>query len=318
MDALRGFGELSLGSRLKRISEYLMRETQIVYNHFNIDFDPFLFPIFKVISHKDGVTNTEIQMALKYTQPAITQAINKLNSKGYIHYKADDLDKRKKNIHLSEGGQKLLENINPLWQSIDVVIKDYTQDTSQSLIEHLNLLENKLEAKSFSETIINHIKMNHTKTENISILSYKKAYAKDFYDLNIEWLESFFYVEPYDREVLGNPETYIINKGGHIFFARLNDKIVGTVALMPIGDKGEFELTKMGVYPEYRGFKIGQKLMQHSIDFAKSLQLPKLIIYSNRLLENAIYIYKKYGFVEIPVEANCPYKRCDIKLELTF
>ena len=55
--------------------------------------------------------------------------------------------------------------------------------------------------------------------------------------------------------------------------------------------------------------------MQYCIDFAKSNQIPKLIIYSNRKLENAIYIYKKYGFIEIPVEENSPYKRADIKME---
>lgn len=152
----------------------------------------------------------------------------------------------------------------------------------------------------------------------VKIISFEKQYAKHFYNLNIEWLKTFFYVEPYDEEVLSNPETYIINKGGHIFFAELNNNIVGTVALMPINNQAFFELTKMGVSPEHRGHKIGQKLMQHCIDFAKKNNIPKLIIYSSRKLENAIYIYKKYGFIEIPVEANCPYKRCDIKMELAF
>tara|TARA_R110002050_G_C8948187_1_gene513132 strand:+ start:3558 stop:4022 length:465 start_codon:yes stop_codon:yes gene_type:complete len=152
----------------------------------------------------------------------------------------------------------------------------------------------------------------------INIIPFEKAYSKDFYKLNIEWLQSLFYVEPYDKEVLSNPETYITNKGGHIFFAKLNDDIVGTVALMPIGNGNNFELTKMAVSPKHRGFKIGQQLIQHCIDFAKTNQMPKLVIYSSRKLENAIYISRKYGFIEIPVETNCPYKRCDIKMELVF
>jgi arginyl-tRNA synthetase len=48
MDALRGFGEIGMGSRLKRLSEYMMRETQTVYDEFNIDFDPYLFPTLKI------------------------------------------------------------------------------------------------------------------------------------------------------------------------------------------------------------------------------------------------------------------------------
>ena len=37
MDALKGLGALGLGSRLKRLSEHMMKETQLVYDYFNID-----------------------------------------------------------------------------------------------------------------------------------------------------------------------------------------------------------------------------------------------------------------------------------------
>ncbi len=95
----------------------------------------------------------------------------------------------------------------------------------------------------------------------IKIISFEKKYAKDFYSLNIEWLDTFFYVEPFDKEVLSKPQNYIIYKGGFIFFAKLEDAIVGTVALMPTQDKTVFELTKMAVSPKHRGLKIGQLLM---------------------------------------------------------
>ncbi len=56
--------------------------------------------------------------------------------------------------------------------------------------------------------------------------------------------------------------------------------------------------------------------MRYSLDYARSKGWKKLIIYSNRKLENAIHIYKKYGFREIPIEDNNPYARGDIKMEL--
>ncbi|WP_430409062.1 GNAT family N-acetyltransferase [Kordia sp.] len=149
----------------------------------------------------------------------------------------------------------------------------------------------------------------------ISIIPFDELYAKDFYDLNIEWLETFFYVEPHDEEVLSQAKSYIIDKGGHIFFAKQNDTIVGTVALIKIED-GVFELSKMAVLPKLRGQKIGQQLLQYCLDFAKTQKFEKLLLYSNRKLENAIYIYEKYGFVEIPIETDNPYARGDIKMEL--
>ena len=152
----------------------------------------------------------------------------------------------------------------------------------------------------------------------IKIIPFEKQYALDFYNLNIDWLKTYFYVEPYDDEVLSKPETYIINKGSHIFFALLDEIVVGTVALMPTKEQGVFELTKMAVSLQFRGHKIGQLLMQYCIDFSKDNQINTLMLYSNTILENAIYIYRKFGFVEIPVEENSPYKRSNIKMELTI
>lgn len=149
----------------------------------------------------------------------------------------------------------------------------------------------------------------------IKIIPFDKKYASTFYDLNIEWLKTYFYVEPFDEEVLSKPETYIIDKKGYIFFAMLNHEVVGTVALMPLKNEAGFELTKMAVSPKHRGHKIGQQLMQHCIDFAKAKQFKRLLLYSNTILENAIYIYRKFGFKEIPVEENSPYKRSNIKME---
>ena len=152
---------------------------------------------------------------------------------------------------------------------------------------------------------------------SIDIVSFKKEYSKKFYDLNIEWLEQFFYVEPFDREVLKYPEKYIIRPGGYIFFAIENKEVVGTVALLK-HTQNVFELTKMAVPPIHQGKKIGQLLMNYCIDFGKRNDLSKLILYSHTKLENAIYIYRKYGFIEIELEAGNPYKRSDIKMQLLY
>lgn len=151
----------------------------------------------------------------------------------------------------------------------------------------------------------------------LKILPFKDEYAKAFYELNIEWLETYFYVEDFDKEVLSNPKKYIINPGGYLFLVAENNTIIGTVALMPYSER-VFELTKMAVAPKLRGNKIGQQLMQYCIDFAVKNKFDALVIYSNTLLENAIYIYRKYGFIEIPVEEKSPYKRCNIKMELVI
>jgi N-acetylglutamate synthase-like GNAT family acetyltransferase len=152
----------------------------------------------------------------------------------------------------------------------------------------------------------------------ISFKNFKSGYSNKFYDLNIEWLEKYFHVEDHDRDVLSNPEKYIINKGGIILFAEFNGHLVGTVALMPTKNKDTYELTKMAVNLNYRDKKIGQKLLVKIISIAEKMSFKKIILYSNRKLKNAIHLYLKYNFNEINLEEKCPYDRADIKMELSI
>lgn len=313
MDLLQTLGEIGLGSRLKRISDLLMKETQLLYKNQNIDFDPYLFPAFNSIIKLKKTTNTEIRELLHISQPAVTQILNKLFKKELIKLKIDEQDKRKKWITLSSKGETLYSEIQPLWNILDKTVKQYTVFPADSLLEHLNYFEEKIKNGEFMKTIEAQIK---TELE-ISIVAHKEEYAPAFYDLNIEWLQTYFYVEEFDKEVLSKAQQYIIEPGGHIFYAIQGGEILGTVALMKENEKS-FELTKMAVAPNQRGKKIGQKLMQYCIDFARENDFDKLFLYSNTKLENAIYIYRKFGFIEIPVEKDSPYNRSDIKMVLDF
>ena len=148
----------------------------------------------------------------------------------------------------------------------------------------------------------------------INIINFQDNFEKDFYDLNIEWLEYFFQVEEYDYEVLSNSKKYIINKGGKIFFAESAGNIIGTVALMPTKNKLVFELTKMAVKPEYRNKGIGKKLLRKCIDYCKSNNYSSIILYSNKKLNNAIHLYRTFGFKEKKMEKKSPYLRANIKM----
>lgn len=151
----------------------------------------------------------------------------------------------------------------------------------------------------------------------MTIRPFSKEDATVFKDLNIAWLERYFYVEPYDEEVLSHPQHYILDKGGYIFMVDVKGETVGTMSLIHHG-KGVFEFTKMAVNPAFQGRGLGQKMMAHCIAFAKAQQFEGLILYSNTKLENAIHIYKKWGFVEIPQEKDVVYERSNIKMKYTL
>lgn len=150
---------------------------------------------------------------------------------------------------------------------------------------------------------------------SVSIIQFEPKYAKSFKDLNITWLEKYFYVEPKDEILLDNCQESIIEKGGHIYLARHQGQIVGCFSLLKLNEK-EFELGKMAVVEDFQGLKIGQCLLEFAIDFGRRNKWDKILLYSSTKLDAALHIYRKYGFREVDLEKELPYARSDIKMEL--
>ncbi len=148
----------------------------------------------------------------------------------------------------------------------------------------------------------------------VNIIDFENKYEKHFFELNIEWLNYFFEVEEYDRKILSNAKKYIIDKGGKIFFAKKENEIIATVALMPTENKLTYELTKMAVKPNFRNKGVGKKLLIKCIEFSNSNFSKSIILYSNKKLTNAIHLYKSFGFKEIKMEIKSPYSRANIKM----
>ncbi|WP_339705701.1 GNAT family N-acetyltransferase [uncultured Kriegella sp.] len=148
----------------------------------------------------------------------------------------------------------------------------------------------------------------------LKVIPFKHQYAERFRDLNLQWIEKHFVVEPKDSNLLESCEENIIKPGGHIFFAKYDDVIVGCFAFIKLNDKA-YELGKMSVDAKYQGLQIGQKLLDFAINFAKNEGWQKLVLYSSTRLNTALHIYRKFGFKEVPMDADSQYKRSDIKME---
>lgn len=150
----------------------------------------------------------------------------------------------------------------------------------------------------------------------VQIIEFRKEDAAAFRDLNLEWIEKYFEVEPNDLKMLNDPLTHIIRKGGAILMAVLNDEAVGTCALIR-HNENDYELAKMAVSPKAQGRQVGYSLAKAVIEKARTLGAAKVFLLSNRTLAPAIHLYKKLGFKEVPLDSK-EYKRSDIKMELVL
>ena len=152
---------------------------------------------------------------------------------------------------------------------------------------------------------------------DVVITGFDDRFAEDFGRLNYEWIERSYGVEQHDHDVLDHPRTSVIEPGGEIFFALIDGRAIGTVAMIPI-DEDSFELAKMAVAPEARGQGIGDLLMEACIDLARERRSRSIILESNTKQEVAINLYRKFGFEEIPLDPDSHFVRANIRMELAI
>ncbi len=151
-------------------------------------------------------------------------------------------------------------------------------------------------------------------TGETEIVDFQPEFAGVFRDLNVEWLERYFRVEPIDRRILANPARELLLHGGSILFARKAGAIVGTVALKHHGG-GVFELTKMAVTANAQGAGIGRLLLSAALKRFKRSGGTRLYLESHSSLAPALHLYESVGFRHVPEPQPSPYRRADVYME---
>jgi N-acetylglutamate synthase-like GNAT family acetyltransferase len=149
----------------------------------------------------------------------------------------------------------------------------------------------------------------------VEIITYQAELAEHFYSINAQWVNDMFYMEEYDEKVLSDPQKYIIDEGGQIWFAKNSQLgIIGVCALKNFGNNW-YELTKMGVLENARGLKAGEVLLKQVIEDSKKMDIDTLFLLTNSICAAAIHLYEKNGFIHdqgIKDKFNGLYERSDV------
>lgn len=308
-DFLKDLGFLSFVTRLKRVSDAMLHDGRKLYKELGMDIEPNWYVIFKLLEEYGEMTVTEIADTIGFAHPSVITIVNKMMKAEYLESNQCSNDSRRRLLTLSEKAKVKLPDFNKVWKAGTTGTKRMLADTDA--LNFLDSLEEKIKEKGFRERTLRSLE----KSKEVEIFEYENIYAKDFANLNYEWINEFHAIEPHDREQLDNPRDYVLSNGGQILMAKIGDEVVGTVALIYM-DHETFELAKMAVTSNYRGFSIGKKMMEACINYAKTNSIKSLILESNTKLIPAIKLYRKYGFVEIPLDPNTPYERANIRMEL--
>lgn len=113
--------------------------------------------------------------------------------------------------------------------------------------------------------------------------------------------ESLYTAEAFAATVI-SPEKIRqrFNEEGAIWAALKNERIVGTVSVLPDGEW--LYIRSMAVLPAAQGFRIGHKLLETVENYAARNEFEKLFLYTTPYLPAAIKLYEQNGFVRGELE----------------
>src|SRR5579863_2042572 len=112
----------------------------------------------------------------------------------------------------------------------------------------------------------------------LEIREFRPGDETAFRELNEEWINRYFVMEPKDVASIADPRNSILDRGGRILLAvQDGGRPVGCCALMVIAP-GEFEVAKMAVTQSCQGAGIGRRLLEETIALARRLDARRLYL----------------------------------------
>ena len=293
MDVLAELGELALASRLKRLSELLLRDASALYADLGVDFQGHWFGLFHHLQQHHSMAVTELSQALGMTHPAVNKIAGQLAQRGLVESRSDPRDERRRLLNLTPRGRRLGKELAPAWSAFREAAREVLDEAGVDLVDDIDRFEAACAARSVVDRVRQRLEL--PPRSPLEIVDYRPAYKKYFRALNEAWLTEHFRIEAYDASMLADPNRRILRRGGCVLFARQDGAVVGTCALLR-HPSGHYELAKMAVAPEARGRGIGTALTEAIVARARAAGADALYLHTSLKLKAAARLYRRFGF----------------------
>lgn len=315
-DVLEALGPIALGSRLKRLGERLQADAEAMLASVGVDLVPAEIGLMAALAQGGPLMVSQAAQRVGISQPAITRLAQGLERRGHVTIRPADADRRARAICLTPQGSAAMAIVRArVWTRLGPVVDGLCGGSSERLLADVRTVEAGLAERSMLVRAEARLRATPWSDGRAAELS------AAFEAINTAWISSMFTLEPVDRQVLSDPRTHILDKGGTIWFAETDDLgIIGTCALMPVdpeGRPGVVELTKMGVREEVRGRKAGEFLLCAVLQEAQRQNITTLFLLTNSACEPAIHLYEKFGFRHDPgimAAYGSEYDRCNVAM----
>ena len=151
-DYARSRGGAALGARLRQLSERIDREVAQIYAERNIRFEQRWYGVLNQIVLREPVAVTAVAGALRISHASVSQASGSLGRAGLIASVEDPSDGRRRLLTLSKAGRALVEELRPLWVTLDRVAEQLNVE-ADNIVSLLDRLDDALASLSLRERV---------------------------------------------------------------------------------------------------------------------------------------------------------------------
>lgn len=315
MDFFEKTGKLAIGSRLRILTDIITRDAAAIYELYGLDFKPKWFPVFYSLVDEKPQSITMIAKEIGQSHPSVSTIVKEMLSKEIVTEVEDPEDRRRSLICLSEKGKRIAHELIVWLRDVNRAVEQISDESEHDLWGAIADWERLLAQKSLLQRVKD-IKKERESGE-VEIVPFSDCHREAFYELNRQWIERYWSLEPHDIEVLENPDKHILSQGGYIFVALYSGRPVGVCSLCKMDSSTgyDYELAKLAVDTTILRKGIGRRLCEAVISKARSLGATTLFLESNTRLKPAIALYRKLGFKELP-EFHPAYARGDIQMDM--
>jgi DNA-binding MarR family transcriptional regulator/predicted GNAT family acetyltransferase len=298
MDLISDLGPLALGSRLKRLSDRMMKSVSEIYKSSGLDFESKWFPLFYLLSKEGEKGIMEIAEILNISHPGVIQLAKELEKAGWIVSEKSGQDARKRNLKLTEKAWQNLPQLEEMWVSFRENNAKIIRASRQNILLALEEIEHFLDTKDFKKQYYE--TFEEMRKNKIEISLFEEKYQQQVEDmvLSIQNGEFNLGLTAQRQPDLHNLKAFYNDKGNWLWVAtNSNEEVVGTIGLERLNNR-QSVLRKMFIKEQYRGKATGlaSKLFEILLEEARQQQFSEILLDTPLVTHAAHRFYERNGF----------------------
>jgi DNA-binding MarR family transcriptional regulator len=142
-----------LGTQLRHLIELLDGAVEQAYADAGLDYRPRYTPVMRALAEQPRATVGQLAALAGLTQPAATQTVALMKTKGLVLVEAGDEDSRQRVVRLSPAGEALLPRLRSCWQATKAAADSLDAELDMPLSACLEQAIAALGMRSFGERI---------------------------------------------------------------------------------------------------------------------------------------------------------------------